>query len=472
MFHAVLILFGVAVFSVAVLRRLKLPPILGYLLTGWVVGPVGIGLVEDTHDLHYVAEFGVVFLLFTIGLELSLPKIIAMRRPLLTLGGLQVLLCCSIVLAVSYFAGFAWAGAVTVAGALTLSSTAVGIKLLVEQNELHASHGRMALSILLFQDLAAVPFLILVPALALPEAGEASLAPLLGITLAKGFFVFAIILLAGRWLIRPLLHQVALGRSTELFMLTALLIVMVSAFLTEEFGLSLALGGFLAGAVLAETEYCHQIESDIQPFRDILLGLFFVTVGMKIDPMATLQEWVWVLAILIALIVVKFGIITALARFFGQVTLACSIRTGLVLAQGGEFGFALLTLAAERDVLSDRAHQITLSAIILSMIIAPFLIRHNERIANWLGGSNDEEGLKAMRAQSLADVQHQVKGHVIICGFGRVGQALARFLEPEGIPYIGLDMDPRRLKEALAAKEPVYYADASQIENLDRKSVV
>ncbi|MFO1258115.1 MAG: cation:proton antiporter [Gammaproteobacteria bacterium] len=461
-FESLIIVLGIAVMIITVLRRLHLPPILGYLIAGALVGPEALGLFSDLKDLHFIAEFGVVFLLFTIGLELSLPKLIAMRRALLSLGGGQVLLCALIVVGFCRIADLSWAAATAVAGALTFSSTAVATKQLIEQDELHQPHGKYALSILLFQDIAAIPFLIIVPALG-GNTGT-SLSSTLLHALIMGAIVVSVMLAAGRWLLRPLFHQIAFARSSELFMLATLLVVLASAFLSEHVGLSLALGGFLAGVMLAETEFSHQIESDIQPFRDILLGLFFITVGMMLSPTVLFQEWPWVLLIVIGLIVIKAFIITMLA-VIGRSPLRYAIKAGLALAQGGEFGFALLALALNNQLINPRHNQIVIAAIIISIAIAPFLIRNSRPIALWLTQWQKKEDILP-EEDAVIDTEH-MDDHVIICGYGRVGQTLARFLEQEGIPFIGLDLDPLRLKEATLANEPVFYGDASNDTTLE-----
>ncbi len=437
------------------MRKLHLPPILGYLAAGCIIGPYGLGYLDSHESLSFIAEFGVVFLLFTIGLELSLPKLIAMRRSLLGLGGMQVGLCTALVLGIAMWFGMSLSVSITIAGALALSSTAVATKQLIEQDELHQEHGKLSLSILLFQDLAAVPFLIIVPSLA--PAANGSISDTLLNALLMGAVVFVGMLAAGRWFLRPLFHNIAHAKSTELFMLAGLLLVLVSAFITEHVGLSLALGAFLAGVMLAETEYVHQIESDILPFRDILLGLFFITVGMKLDPQVVLHEWPAILAIVAGLIVAKTVIIAVLGKIAGASSHA-SLRSGLALAQGGEFGFALLAIAFQRNVIELHPNQIVITAIVISVAIAPILIRKSEAIANVLLPQPKKEHTDEER---LPKDKSHFENHVIICGFGRVGQTLARFLEYEGKPFIGLDMDAVRLKEARAASEPVYYGDSS-----------
>jgi CPA2 family monovalent cation:H+ antiporter-2 len=464
-FQELVIVLAVAVVLVGILRRLNLPPILGYLLAGTVVGPFGLGLFNDVKDLDFIAEFGVVFLLFAIGLELSFPKLIAMRRSLLGLGGLQVLICTILATGFAKYAGLSLGAALTTAGALTLSSTAVVTKLMIEQDELHQEHGKMALGILLFQDLAAIPFLILIPALGVSADASISIQAKLLSTVLTGGALFIVMLGIGHWLLRPVLHFIAAARSSELLMLTALLVVLGSAFLTEHYGLSMALGAFLAGVMIAETEYVHQIESDILPFRDVLLGLFFITVGMYINLNTLHDDFGWVIAITVSLILTKFLVIWLLG-YLTKASPISSIRTGLVLAQGGEFGFALLSLAQVGKVIDTHTNQILVSSIFLSITISPFLIKYNARLASWLGKlfspNSQFEPLEAIESENL-----HIKDHVVICGYGRVGQTLARFLEHEGIPFIGLDLDPIRLKEAKAAGEPVYYGDATDLSVLE-----
>jgi CPA2 family monovalent cation:H+ antiporter-2 len=458
-FEILLIILGLAVVIVSILRRIHLPPILGYLIAGAVVGPYGLELLESKEEIRYIAEFGVVFLLFSIGLELSLPKLISMRRALLGLGGLQVVLCTAAALIVAKIAGLSWAAAIAVSGALALSSTAVATKQLVEQDELDQSHGKLALAILLFQDLAAVPFLIIVPALAGTGGGN-SIGEVLLIRIGTGTLIFLVMLAAGRWFLRPLFHHIAEARSSELFMLTALLVVLASAFLTEHYGLSAALGAFLAGVMLAETEYVHQIESDIQPFRDILLGLFFISVGLVFDPRVVMDDWQAIGAILAALIIFKTLVIAFLAKLAGS-PWKTALRTGLVLAQGGEFGLFLLAVASELKILEVHYSQIMIAVTVISMALSPVLIRNSDKIAEFIlerfGKLKKDEAFEEILTPPKA-----LEDHIIICGFGRVGQTLARFLEYEGISYVGLDIDPFRLKEARAASEPVFFGDPAQ----------
>ncbi len=376
-FKGFLVILILSVIIVALVRRFHFPPVLGYLMTGCLVGPGGIALLTPGEDLSFLAEFGVVFLLFTIGLELSLPKLISMRRTLLGLGGLQVVVTTLIVIFIAEQLGLPFHAALPIGGALALSSTAVVTKQLVEQGELHSLQGRMALSILLFQDLAAVPFLIIVPTLG--SGGEVALQEILLIACLKGILVFAVMLAAGRWLLRPLFHVIAAARSSELFMLTTLLVVLSSAWITESLHLSMGLGAFLAGVMLAETEYQHQIESDIQPFRDVLLGLFFLTIGMMLNPQVLIGQLLPIGLVLAALLLVK-GFVIAVLSFLMGARKDVAIKTGIFLAQGGEFGFAFLSMADTHYLIDAQHNQIVIAAIVLSIAISPLLMRNNAKI--------------------------------------------------------------------------------------------
>jgi CPA2 family monovalent cation:H+ antiporter-2 len=452
-FENLLAVLGLAVIIVSLLRRLHLPPILGYLIAGIVVGPFGLGLLESKHQIHMIAEFGVVFLMFTIGLELSFPKLFAMRRALLGLGGLQVLICSIVTIIAARYLNISWPGAIAIAGALSLSSTAVVTKLLLEEDELHTEHGKLSLSILLFQDLAAVAFLILVPAFA-ENTPKTGLSTDLIKELTIGITLFIVMLGLGRWLLRPLFHYIAQAKSSELFMLTVLLVVLGAAHFTETQGLSLALGAFIAGVMLAETEYVHQIEADIQPFRDILLGLFFIAVGLTVNVDIITNEWQWVCGLLVLLILFKAVVVTGLAWLTKSTNIG-SIRAGIMLAQGGEFGLFLLTQANDLKILDTRSNQIILGVVVLSMAIAPILIRKSEKIAKMLCKGQKTE------SDSTIEPKTNLEDHVIICGYTRVGQIQAKFLEYEGIKYVGIDLDAMLVKEAIQAGEPVHYGDAT-----------
>lgn len=459
----ILILLAAAVVLVALFRRVRVPAILAYLLTGAALGPYGLGLIPDADNTRFLAEFGVVFLLFTVGLEFSLPHLIAMRREVLGLGGAQVVITTLLVTVAAHGLGLNWAGAFVVGGAVTMSSTAIVIKQLAEQLELNSRHGRLTVGVLLFQDLAVVPFLVVITTLS-GEANNSVFMELLW-ALAKGFMASGAMLAVGHWLLRPLFREVASAHSAELFTLTVLLFSLAAAWLTHLSGLSLALGAFLAGMMLGETEFRHQVEADIRPFRDVLLGLFFITIGMLLNVHAVTSHALWIAALVAAIILLKICVSTLLCIGF-RVERGIAFRAGLALAQGGEFGLALLALAAKGLLIDNDAFQITLAALVISMGISPILIRHN----GWLAKHIFSRSYGGSRLRIEDDINAgatELNGHVIIAGFGRIGQNIARFLEQEKFPYIALDLDPIRVQEARAAGAKVFYGDATHREILD-----
>lgn len=461
----ILILLALSVVAVALVRRLHLPPILGYLLVGAAFGQHAVGWIPGGHQIEFIAELGVVFLLFMIGLEVSIGHLLSMRRVLLGLGGLQVVLSTLSTIVLAMMTGMHWQSALAVGGALALSSTAIVVKQLQEQLEIHSRHGRNALGILLFQDLAVVPFLVVIPILA---SGSDAIGSALLISLGKAVLAFALMFAIGHWALRPVLRWVTASYSVELFTLAILLLSLAAAWATYQMGLSLALGAFLAGVMLAETEYRHQIETEVRPFRDVLLGLFFVTVGTHLNLAVLPDTWLWTLALTVGVVVGKGGLIVLLA-WIGQRNLGVALRTGIVLGQGGEFGFALLALALTHGLVSNEQVQPILAALVLSMAIAPLLVRYNGSIAKRLVG-----GYRAQREQEemqLAEGHADDSGHVIIAGFGRVGQNLARFLREEGMQYLALDVDPLLIREAFDAGEPVHYGDTSHPEILEKSGI-
>ncbi|HED38954.1 MAG TPA: potassium transporter [Chromatiales bacterium] len=459
---AILVLLAVAVVAVAAFRKFNLPPILAYLFVGMLVGPYALNWIPESDGTLFLAEFGVVFLLFTIGLEFSLPQLLAMRREVLGLGGGQVAFTALVAGGVAWLFGMPLTAAFVIGGVLAMSSTAIVIKQLTEQLEVSSRHGRYSVGVLLFQDVAVIPFLIVIPVLA--GDSNASISTELGLALLKGLFVIGVMLAIGHWLLRPLFHIIASQRSSELFTLAALLFALAAAWLTHLFGLSFALGAFIAGMLLGETEFRHQVEADIRPFRDVLLGLFFVTIGMMLDLAALPAIIHWVLLLVVAIIVFKVVLVTALSRLLGA-SQGVSLRTGIVLAQGGEFGLVLLSLALVEGLLDPAASQVVLAAIIITMVLAPFLIASNGTIVKRFYSDsylrNRESQVTEMEEQS-----EHLDQHVVICGYGRIGQNIARFLDQEGFNYIALDLDPVRVRDARAAGEQVFYGDSTHIENL------
>ena len=455
-----LILLASGVAGVVIFRYFGLPPILGYLAIGVLIGPNALALANDSATVKYLAEFGVVFLMFSIGLEFNLHKLRAMRSIVFGLGGSQVILTMLLAVPASLLMNWiypiSWQAAIALGGALAMSSTAIVTKLIADRSELETEHGRNIIGILLFQDLAVIFLLILLPSLG-KNPGDLFIA----LTTAAIKLTVALILIfvIGQTLMSRWFRLVAKLRSQELFMLNLLLIVLGMAGLTEHFGLSLALGAFLAGMLISETPYRHQVEEDVKPFRDVLLGLFFITVGMLLDFDVILQQWVLVLLLLIGPLIFKFGLIALLSRAFGSST-GISIRTGLCLAQAGEFGFVLLAQIDGLDLIDPALSQAVLAAMLISMFGAPFLIQYSDRFA--LRFSSNEWLLQSLALTKVAAKSVRTENHVVICGFGRSGQSLARMLDQEKIPYIALDMDPDRVKEAAAAGDNVVYGDASR----------
>jgi len=456
----ILLLLAAAVVVIIVCRLVRLPPILGYVVIGIAVGPHALGWVPDNNDVRDLAEFGIVFLMFSIGLEFSLPQLNAMRRAVFGLGLAQVAITTVMAMVGLHLLGFGWLQGFTLGGALAMSSTAIVSKMLAERMELNTAHGRDVMGILLFQDLAVVAFLIGVPTLA---AGDADLWRQLGIAAGKAAIALAVILVFGQKPMRAWFHIIARARSSELFMLNVLLVTLGLAALTELAGLSFALGAFLAGMLIAETEYRYQVEEDIKPFRDVLLGLFFVTVGMYLDLRVVGASLGWVALLLVGPVLAKLILIVILARIFGA-PLGAALRTGFYLAQAGEFAIVLLALASDLAVVAPTVAQLVLAAMVLSMLTAPLLIQFAAPLAQRL--TADDWLARAAQVTQIAARTMARQEHVIICGFGRSGQNLARLLEKEEISCIALDTDPERVREAAADGSSVVYGDAGRREAL------
>ena len=457
-----------AVLGVVVFRSLKLPPMLGYLVVGVVIGPNALALAQNSDGVRHLAEFGVVFLMFAIGLEFNLPKLRSMRRHVFGLGLLQVLLTMTLTVLGAFLLNWLlpslwnirWQTALALSGVMAMSSTAIVVKMMAERLELESEHGKRVMGILLFQDLAVVPLLVLIPALGSP-ANEMFMA--LGLALLKAVVLLALLLMGGQRVMRWSLTQVARHKSNELFMLALLLITLGLAWLTELAGLSLALGAFIAGILISETEYKQQVETDIRPFHDVLLGLFFITIGMLLDWHILLQRWPLVLMLMTLSLLLKLSLITLLTRLMGATT-GVALRTGLYLAQAGEFGFVLLSLSHEKGLVDAALLNPILASMVLSMLATPFVIAYSNRIVMKLVAS--EWLQQSLQMTHIARKSINTSKHVIICGYGRCGQNLARMLEGEKIPYMALDLDPDRVHQAAAAGNSVVFGDAARLQAL------
>ena len=464
----IVVLLVVSVGTVAAARALKLPPLVGYLVVGLLLGPHALALAPDTDVTRWLAEIGVVFLMFSIGLEFSLPKLRAMRSLVFGLGGLQVgftvLAVVAAVLLTQDLHGMGWQAGVALGGAMAMSSTAMVMRLASDRGEIESAHGRPVVGVLLFQDLAVVPLLVLIPALAgIGADGGQGLSAALGLAFGKSVLVLAIALLIGQRIVRPWLTLVARRKSQELFTLNVLLMTLGLAWITEHAGLSLALGAFLAGMLISETEFRYPVEADVKPYRDVLMGLFFISVGMLLDFEVVTQQWALIAALVVGPMIFKFALISALAKVF-RVANGPSLKTGLWLCQAGEFGFVLLDPAGLSGIVPAEILQPIQAAMVISMLLAPFII---ERSDGWILRVVRNEWLA--RSLELHRIAAQTMGsdrHVIVCGFGRCGQNLAQMLDGEKVPYVALDLDPQRTREAAAAGQSVVFGDAARKETL------
>jgi CPA2 family monovalent cation:H+ antiporter-2 len=469
----ILVLLAASVLVLSLVRRFALPPIFGYLVVGMLLGPHALALVANDEAIRLLAEIGVVFLVFTLGLEFSLARMVAMKSEVFGIGGLQMLTTTLVFGGAAWWYGVEPAVAIVLGGALAMASTAIVVRQLREQLELPRTHARFAVGILLFQDLAFAPLLGLATALSRMDEAPGS-AWLLGMV-GRAVVALLLVLVVGRWALRPLFHEIARQRSTETFTLTVLFVVLLSAWATHALGLSMALGGFLAGMLLAETEFRHQTEAVIKPFQDILLGLFFVSVGMLLDLRLLVIQLPLVLLLLAVLLLVKALIVTLIVRQAVH-NQRKALRTGIVTSMGGEFGFALLTLLLNVRSLDTDLVQALLTATAISMLLGPLLVRYNQRIADRILGRGDV-GPSTVAIETAATRDLARREHVIVCGFGRVGQNLARVLEQRGFEYIALDLDTHRVRDARQAGDPVVYGDATHPEvlralGLDRASMV
>lgn len=458
--NELIIIFAASVLASALFNRLHVPTLICYLLVGVIVGPQGLGLVQNASAFQTIAEFGVAFLLFTLGLEFSLPHLIALRKVVFGMGSLQVLVCVGVFGVANYlYGGMSIEAILITACALALSSTAIVSKELALRNEITTAHGHIAIGILLFQDIAAIIMLVLISTAGKgnPDAMWASL----GITGLKALAYFLAVVAVGKWVLPPLFTEISKTKSEEMFVLTVLVVALLSAAIAHSLGLAMALGAFMAGMMLGESHFRHQIELEIRPFRDVLLGIFFVSIGLMIDLDLVATFWARILFFAICLIVFKTVLITLLCYFFGNNPLV-SIRTGLILCQGGEFGFALLALAVKDNLVPQDESSFFLSIIVVSMGVTPFLVSNSEKIATRLLLRKAQE--KNPEQEILASkVDSGLQRHVIICGYGRVGQTIARFLQQEKIPYVAVDDDAVRVKRARSNGDPVYFGSARKM---------
>ncbi|RHW75482.1 monovalent cation:proton antiporter family protein [Colwellia sp. RSH04] len=456
----ILAILASAVIVVWLFRRLKLPAILAYLVAGMLVGQHGLNIAQEQVDYDHFAELGIVFLLFTLGLEFSLPRLIAMRHLVLSVGSMQVGISLLIFLIASLFFGLSLSAAFVIGGILALSSTAIVIRQLSETGAMNRKSGQLSVAVLLFQDVAVVPLLIIIPMLA--QGSESSMLLALLVAMIKGVVVVVLLMMIGKWLLPRVFNVIAQVRTDELFVLTTLLVTLLASALTQWFGLSMALGAFLAGMMLGESEYKYQLEADIRPYRDILLGLFFITVGMKLDVSLLLSSPFSLLALMVSFMLVKVIIIKLLAVKAGE-SKKDAWASGLMLAQMGEFGFVLIALANQSEIIPVNVTSMLLGAGVLSMAITPYMI---DNARSWSLFLSQEKVIDEHDLESLPE-NKTLSDHVIICGFGRIGQTVSRFLKQEGIDFVAIDIDPLRTRKARDAGENVLFGSSRKTEILN-----
>ncbi|GLR70818.1 cation:proton antiporter [Agaribacter marinus] len=461
-FVSILVLMIISTGLIWIFKRLSLPPILAYLVAGILIGPELLNFFSNNIDaMHLAGEVGIVFLLFTLGLEFSLAKMLAMRHLVFGVGAGQMLLTTTFFAAIAMFLGQNISAAIVMGAMLALSSTAIVIKTINEQGRLNTSRSQLAISVLLFQDVAVVPFLIVIPLLA--SSGDTSITIAILLALLKGVVVIAVLLAAGRWLLPRLFNEIASAKTDELFVQTTIVVALLAAGVTYAAGLSMALGAFLAGMMLSESQYRHQIEADIRPFRDILMGLFFITVGMQVNLTVVTQNWHWILLCLLIIIVVKVLLVKAAAYFY-HANKADAWAAGVKLAQIGEFSFVLAALAFENGVISEYLSSMLISIGLVSMAITPWLIDKSDWLAMKL----------TMQVEPNVEpifTAHGNKPNVLILGYGRVGQSIGRMLKLEGLGYSVIDSDPVRVHETRAAGESIFFGDAGNKAILEKAHI-
>lgn len=465
-FISIIALMALSVLFVWCFKRLGMPAILAYLFVGLVAGPEVLSLYSDPEQMHLLAEVGIVFLLFSLGLEFSLPKLVAMRNLVFGVGAGQMLFTTAVFAGIALLFGQTVSTSIIIGGMAALSSTAIVIKQIDDAGRLNTPRSQMAVSILLFQDIAVVPFLIAIPLLASSSDQSVGLALLMA--LFKGVIVVVLLLSVGRWLLPRIFNEVARTRTDELFVLTTILVALLAAGTTYAFGLSMALGAFLAGMMLSESQYRHQLEADIRPFRDILMGIFFITVGMKLELDVLVFQFHWILLGLLALLIIKTLMVRLAALVFKQKK-QDAWAAGMKLAQIGEFSFVIAALAAQNNLITSQQSSLVISIGLLSMALTPWLIVYSGAFADWISPNKQTEAIKSPLTQP---VTADLKNHVMILGFGRVGQSVARMLKLEGIQYVALDIDPIRVHESRAAGENVLFGDVSQRDLLKSAGIV
>jgi CPA2 family monovalent cation:H+ antiporter-2 len=463
-FLELLVILTSSLVSVVIFRRFRIPDILAYLFAGAVIGPYALGLVKDDANIRLFSDLGVTFLLFDLGLEFSLPRLLALRRSVFGLGVLQLTLTIAVMSGVLiWFGGYSSAASLVIAGALTVSSTAIIVRELNELRLINRHHAQLSISVSILQDLAAVILLILIPALAVTpdQPVYRQIAWTLGSSLLLGGFLLGV----ARWVLPHVFYEITKIQSEEIFVLTTLVIVLLSGWLMSAFGLSMALGAFIIGVMLGESEFRHQVEMSIRPFRDILMGLFFASLGMKLDIGLLSGEWSMLLIGTALVVLGKWAITVASALIVGE-SFPTACKAGLLLAQVSEFGFALIALATEVGILATDTSSRVLLIAWATMVLSPVLIRYNFEISEALAGMAGQRF--SARDRESEHVPPDLSDHVILAGYGRVGQMIGRFLRTNQIPFIAMDIDSEQVKKGRKDGELVIYGSCERIELLER----
>jgi CPA2 family monovalent cation:H+ antiporter-2 len=454
----IVVLLSAAVFIVAIFQHLNLSPVLGYLVAGAIIGEHGFAYV-DSSDLKIVAELGIVFLLFAIGLELTLSRLMAMRIHVFGFGTAQLVITALLIGGTCNLIGLGIKESIIIGGSLALSSTAIVLRVMADANAQSTQVGRLALANLLLQDLAVVPLLVLVPLLA--TDGQ-NLGLIMGTALLKAALALILIFFLGRMIIRPLFKSISHVKSSDLFVAATLFVVLGTSLATNSMGLSLAMGAFIAGLLVAETQYQNQVEDNIMQFKGLLMGLFFMTVGMTIDPHIIYNELLLIIGASLALIILKAAIIIVLARIF-KFSWGPAIHAGLLLSQGSEFAFILFGMASSHGIgiIEPETAQILLTIVTVTMAVTPLLSKIGEIVCKKSEvPAFDEEGIVPVEASDLTR-------HVVIAGFGRTGEMVARLLSAKKVNYVAIDADIKRVRRGRENGFPVFHGDASKIDALE-----
>ncbi len=460
-FQQFLIILSFSLLGAVFFGRLKMTTIVAYMVVGAAIGPNALGFIPEPSQFQFLAEFGVVFLLFSLGLEFSLNKMLSLRFAVFVVGGFQVAFCTALFAGAVYFWGTSIPAAILIGGALALSSTAIVTRELHNSKQLHNQHGQLSVAVLLFQDLVAVVFLVLIPVFGSSE--ESDLLASLGSAALNSIFLIALLLAVGKWILPLIYKEVAQQKSEEVFVLSTLVIVLMSAWITHALHLSMALGGFIIGMMMAEGPFKHQIEIDIRPFRNLLLGLFFVSIGMGLDITLLVEYFPRIVLFTLCLILVKTVVVMLVVELLGY-SGQDALKVGINLSQAGEFGMALLALAMLNGILPAEQGSFIILIIIFSMLLSPALLRHSPWISHRLRFKDGGEGHKTLSHEPLVD-------HVVIGGFGRLGTAIAHFLESNDIKYVAIESDIDVVTQQRKSKKGVIFGDSNNVENLKRCSL-